>query len=109
MICGAVSTVTEYLTWFRRLRSHPALTSSLRMTGSYSTTALMTAESPSCGERERKWKLDQTECWSGRTDNSNISRAYHSSMMVAMYLATALVICYTNKSLCLHVCSTVAR
>ena len=51
MICGAVSTVTEYLTWFRRLRSLPALTSSLRMTGLYSTTAVMTAESPLCGER----------------------------------------------------------
>ena len=51
MICGAVSTVTEYLTWFRRLRSLPALTSSLRMSGLYCTTALMTAESPSCGER----------------------------------------------------------
>ena len=25
-------------------------------------------------------------------------------MMVAMYLATALVICYTKESLCLHVC-----
>ena len=104
MICGAVSTVTEYLTWFRMLRSLPALTSSLRVAGLYSTTALMTAESPSCGERERKWKLDQTECWSGRTDNSTISRAYHSSLMVAMYLATALVICYTKESLCLHVC-----
>ena len=67
MICGAVSTVTEYLTWFRRLRSLPALTSSLRMSGLYCTIALMTAESPLCGERERKWKLDQTECWSGRT------------------------------------------
>ena len=55
-------------------------------------------------ERERKWKLDQTECWSGRTDNSTISRAYLSSLMVAMYLATALVICYTKESLCLHVC-----
>ena len=51
MICGAVSTVTEYLTWFRRLRSLPALTSSLRVSGLYPTTALMTAESPSCGER----------------------------------------------------------
>ena len=59
MICGAVSTVTEYLTWFRRLRSLPALTSSLRVAGSYCTTALMTAESPLCGERERKWKLKQ--------------------------------------------------
>ena len=104
MICGAVSTVTEYLTWFRRLRSLPALTSSLRVSGLYPNTALMTAGSPLCGERERKWKLDQTECWSGRTDNSTISRAYHSSLMVAMYLATALVICYTKESLCLHVC-----
>ena len=52
MICGAVSTVTEYLTWFRRLRSLPAFTSSLRVTGLYRTTALMTAESPLCGERE---------------------------------------------------------
>ena len=52
MICGAVSTVTEYLTWFRRLRSLPALTSSLRVSCLYPTTALMTAESPSCGERE---------------------------------------------------------
>ena len=48
MICGAVSTVTE----FRRLRSLPALTSSLRMSCLYSTTALMTAESPSWRERE---------------------------------------------------------
>ena len=48
MICGAVSTVTEYLTWFRRLRSLTALTSSLRVAGLYSTTALMTAV---CGER----------------------------------------------------------
>ena len=45
MICGAVS---EYLTWFRRLRSLPA---SLRVAGLYSTTAVMTAESPLCGER----------------------------------------------------------
>ena len=46
--------------------------------------------------RERKWKLDETECWSGRTDNSTVLRAYHSSMMVA--IATALVICYTKES-----------
>ena len=58
MICGAVSTVTVYLTWFWRLRSLPALTSSLRVAGLYSTIALMTAESPFWW---REWELRQWE------------------------------------------------
>ena len=55
MICGAVSTVTVYLTWFWRLRSLPALTSSLTVAGSCLFTANMAAVSPFCGEmRKRK-------------------------------------------------------
>ena len=47
---GAVSTVTVYLTWFWRLRSLPALTSSLRVAGLHPVAAIMTAVSPFCRE-----------------------------------------------------------
>ena len=54
MICGAVSTVTVYLTWFWRLRSLPALTSSLRMAEGHLSTAIMIAVSPFCGEMRKR-------------------------------------------------------
>ena len=48
MICGAVSTVTVYLTSLNRLRSDPASTNTFSVSELYHTVALMVALSPSC-------------------------------------------------------------
>ena len=48
MICGAVSTVTVYLTSLNRLRSDPASTNTFSVSERHSTVAMMVALSPLC-------------------------------------------------------------
>ena len=48
MICGAVSTVTVYLTSLNRLRSDPASTNTFSGSERCSTVAIMVALSPLC-------------------------------------------------------------